>query len=201
MQEKQIVMFGGAFNPPLYSHFSLAEQIINKYKQVEKVIFVPVNSKYKKADLISNKHRYEMLKLICDKNEKFEVSNIELESKTPLYTIETLEILKNQYPNNEIAFMIGSDNLKDLSNWYNAEKLVQNFKIYVLERKNDSIEEIIQSNQLLSKNNQSFYKVKNGDFKNLSSTYVRNNIKNGESIKNLTPDEIIMYIEKNKLYR
>lgn len=201
MQKKQIVMFGGAFNPPLNSHFSLAQQIINKYNQVEKVVFVPVNSKYKKEGLISNIHRYEMLKLICDKNEKLEVSTIEIDSNRPLYTVETLEILEKQYPDNEIAFMIGSDNLKELYTWRNAEKLVKNFKIYVLERENDNIEKIIQSNQLLKENSEAFYQVKNGDFKNLSSTYVRNNVKNGESIKGLTPDEIIMYIEKNKLYR
>ena len=106
MQKKQIVMFGGAFNPPLNSHFSLAEQIVNENKQVEKVIFVPVNSLYEKVELISNKHRYQMLKMVCDKNEKFEVSTIEMDSPRPLYTIETLQELQKQYPEYEIAFMI-----------------------------------------------------------------------------------------------
>lgn len=106
MQKKQIVMFGGAFNPPLNSHFSLAQQIINEMEEVEKVVFVPVNSSYQKADLISNKHRYQMLKTVCDKNDKFEVSAIEIDSPRPLYTIETLQELKGQYPNYEIAFMI-----------------------------------------------------------------------------------------------
>ena len=106
MQKKQIVMYGGAFNPPLNSHFSLAEQIINENEQVEKIIFVPVNSLYEKIDLISNEHRYQMLKAVCDRNEKFEVSTIELESSRPLYTIETLQKLQEQYPEYEIAFMI-----------------------------------------------------------------------------------------------
>lgn len=106
MKKKQIIMFGGAFNPPLNSHFSLAQQIVNENAQVEKVIFVPVNSLYKKTDLISNEHRYAMLKAICDENDKFEVSTIELESERPLYTIETLQKLEKQYPDYEIAFMI-----------------------------------------------------------------------------------------------
>lgn len=106
MRKKQIVMFGGAFNPPLNSHFSLAQQVINENEQVEKVVFVPVNSLYKKAELISNKHRYQMLKVVCDKNEKFEVSSIEIDSTRPLYTIETLQKLQEQYPEYEIAFMI-----------------------------------------------------------------------------------------------
>lgn len=99
-------MFGGAFNPPLNSHFSLAEQIVNENKQVEKVIFVPVNSLYEKVELICNEHRYQMLKAVCDKNEKFEVSTTEIDSPRPLYTIETLQELQKQYPEYEIAFMI-----------------------------------------------------------------------------------------------
>ena len=106
MQKKQIVMFGGAFNPPLNSHFSLAEQIVNENKQVEKVVFVPVNRLYQKTGLISNEHRYQMLKAVCDKNEKFEVSTIEIDNARPLYTIETLQKLQEEYPNYEIAFMI-----------------------------------------------------------------------------------------------
>lgn len=106
MQKKQIVMFGGAFNPPLNSHFSLAQQVINENEQVEKIVFVPVNSLYEKAELISNRHRYQMLKSVCDKNESFEVSTIEIDSPRPLYTIETLQELQEQYLEYEIAFMI-----------------------------------------------------------------------------------------------
>ena len=79
--DKIIVVFGGSFNPPLNSHFSLAEQIISEYENVEKLIFVPVNQKYQKKGLLDNKYRYEMLKSVCDKNDKFEVSDIELKKK------------------------------------------------------------------------------------------------------------------------
>ena len=140
MERKQIVIFGGCFNPPLNSHFSLAQQIINEYKNIEKIIFVPVNSKYQKADLISNEHRYKMLKLACDKNEKFDVSRIELDSPRPLYTIETLRIFQETYSKYQIAFIIGSDNLKEINTWEKAEELTKDFKIYVLERDKDNIE-------------------------------------------------------------
>ena len=53
MNKKQILMYGGSFNPPLNSHFSLAQQLINEYTQIQKIIFVPVNSKYQKRDLIA----------------------------------------------------------------------------------------------------------------------------------------------------
>ena len=199
MERKQIVIFGGCFNPPLNSHFSLAQQIINE--NIEQIIFVPVNSKYQKADLISNEHRYKMLKLACDKNEKFDVSRIELDSPRPLYTIETLRIFQETYSKYQIAFIIGSDNLKEINTWEKAEELTKDFKIYVLERDKDNIEEILKSNGFLNKNKQAFIKAKDNITSNLSSTFVRNKLKNGKSVRYLTTDEVVSYIEENKLYK
>ena len=201
MKKKQIVIYGGSFNPPLNSHFSLAEQIINEYSDVEKIIFVPVNSSYQKIGLIENEHRYQMLKLVCDQNDKFEVSKIEIESNRPLYTIETLKKMQEIYDEYEIAFMIGSDNLKELNTWQKADELVQDFKVYVLERDRDNIEKIIQANDFLKKNRLSFIKTKNNIVSNLSSTYVREQIKKGKSIQYLTAEEVINYVIENKLYQ
>ncbi len=87
--------FCGCFNPPLNSHLYLAEQLINEYEEIEKVVFVPVNEKYKKVDLTSNEHRYNMLKAVCEKNKRFEVSMLEIDTSEPLYTIQRLKGLKN----------------------------------------------------------------------------------------------------------
>lgn len=198
---KKIIVFGGAFNPPLNSHFSLAEQIVNEYENVEKIIFVPVNSKYQKSEaLLSNEHRYNMLKLVCEQNENFEVSDIELKSDRPLYTIETLNILQNQYPNNEIVFTTGTDNLREFDTWHEAEQIVKNFKVLVLERDEDSMDDIIALNPFLSANKSSFIKVKENIRSNLSSTFVRDKIRRGKSIRYLIPDEVYRYIKENKLY-
>ena len=109
-KEKTIVVFGGSFNPPLNSHFSLAEQIVSEYENVEKIIFVPVNQKYQKNGLLNNEYRYEMLKSVCDKNCRFEVSDIELKNETQLNTLETLEKIQDMYPDRTIWFTTGSDN-------------------------------------------------------------------------------------------
>jgi len=199
-EKQQIIMFGGCFNPPLNSHFSLAEQILNEYEQIEKIVFVPVNNKYQKVDLICNEHRYQMLKLVCDKNEQFDVSRIEIDAQRPLYTIETLEKLQQMYPKYKIGFVIGSDNLKELHTWKRPDELVERFKIYVLERDEDKVEEIIQSNEFLKNHSNVFIKAKNNITSNLSSTFVRTKIRNGKSIRYLAPEEVIRYIKENKLY-
>lgn len=201
MEDKRILaIFGGSFNPPLNSHFSLAQQIVNEYENIEKVIFVPVNSKYQKEGLLENKHRYNMLKLVCDKNENFIVSDIELKQEKQLHTIETLELLQKQYPNNIICFTIGTDNLKQISTWGEAEKLVTDFKILVLERDEDSMDEIIKQDNFLLEHKDSFIKLKENIRSNISSTFVREKIRRGKSIRYLTPDEVYYYIKENNLY-
>ena len=105
------------------------------------------------------------------------------------------------YPDYEVAFLTGSDNLKTLDTWKKVEELTTKFKLYILERDNDCMEEIIQNNELLKKHRQAFIKAKDTIKSNLSSTFVREKIKNGKSIRYLTPDEVITYIKEHQLYQ
>lgn len=201
MKEKKLIaVFGGSFNPPLNSHFSIAEQIINEYENIEKVIFVPVNSKYQKPGLLENEHRYNMLKLVCDKSSNFLVSDIEIKNDRQLYTIETLELLQKEYPDNIICFIIGTDNLKIFSKWWSAKELVSKFKIFVIERDEDNMEEIIKKDEFLLENKNSFIKLKENIKSNISSSFVRDKLKRNKSIRYLTPDEVYYYIKENDLY-
>jgi len=153
-----IAVFGGAFNPPLNSHFGFAEEALNKYKNIEKVIFAPVSCRYNKQGLIADEHRYNMLKLVCNKNPKFLVSKIETDSPSQPYTINTLRAIKTQHAEDEVWFIIGTDNLKQLPEWKEADKLLSEFKILVLQRNNDNIDEIIADNELLNTHKNSFIK-------------------------------------------
>lgn len=200
-QKNVIAVFGGCFNPPLNSHFSLADQIINEYEFIKKIIFVPVNSKYNKLNLLSNEHRYNMLKIICDKNPGFVLSRIEIDSEVQLYTIETLKKVQEIYPEATIWFIIGTDNLKQLGTWKKSDDLVKNFKILVLERDNDTMEEIIKNDEFLNQHSNAFIKAKNTVKSNMSSTFVRDKIKQGKSIRYLVPDEIYAYIINHNLFK
>jgi len=200
MNKGIIAVFGGSFNPPLNSHFSLAEQVVEEIKEIEKIVFVPVSTKYSKPGLVEDKHRFNMLKIICNKNPKFEVSDIEIESEKQPYTIETLEEVQEQNLGKNIYFIVGTDNLKELCTWYKAEELLEKYKVLVLRRDEDNIEELISNCPLLSKYKENIIELKNIVTIDLSSSIVREKIKHGESIKYLAPNEVIEYIEKNRLY-
>ena len=200
MQRKVIAIFGGSFNPPINSHISLARQILKKCKKIEKIIFVPVSTKYQKQNLIEDKHRYNMLKIICNKETKLEVSDVELTSKVQLYTIQTLDLFKQKYKEYDIYFIMGTDNLKELETWSKAEKLLKDYKIIVLERENDNLNELIEKNEFLKNYKNSLIKIDGIDKIFLSSTMIRDKIKKGENIQKFIDSDVLEYIKKYELY-
>ena len=167
MQNKGIAIFGGSFNPPLNSHLELAKQVIKNLCNIEKVIFVPVSTKYnRKNNLTDDAHRYKMLKLMCNGEEKLEVSDVELSYGRQLYTIETLDIFKNEYPEYDIYFIMGTDNLKDLHTWKESERILKNYKIIVLERNEDNLEKIKNGEEV-----ESFFKKEVLEYINKNGLY------------------------------
>lgn len=203
MQENRVIaVFGGSFNPPINSHISLAKEIVEKCKNIERLIFVPVSTRYQKMELVDDEHRYNMLKLICENEDKLEVSDIELRHNKQLYTIETLNLIKEQYGNDyDIWFVMGTDNLKELETWNKPEQLLSRYKILVLNREDDDLEEIIQNSDLLKKYRESLIQIKEIDKIYLSSTMIRDKIKQGEDIKEYVPNYILEYIKENNLYK
>ena len=200
-QKKTTVIFGGSFNPPLNSHFSIAQEVLNQFEEVEKIVFMPVSQKYSKYGLIENEHRYNMLKLVANKNSRFMVSDLDFYGEESLTSIEILEGIRKQFPEDEICFLMGSDNLKDLHNWKRPEEIVSKYKILVMERDGDDIDEIIKNDRLLRCYKENFWKLNEEIKSNYSSTYVRSQLRKGKSVRYLLPDEVFEYILANKLYR
>ncbi len=189
MNKNSIAIFGGSFNPPTIAHINLAKQILDKMKNIEKIIFVPVSTKYNKQGLAPDEDRLELLKTICQDHPNMEVSSLELNSPRQLYTIETLKIMQKQNPDKTIYFIVGTDNLKELETWHAANEILQQFKIIVLERDNDIMEKIISNSLFLKQYRESFIKLNFNKIK-LSSSYIRQKVQMGEEIKELVPEKI-----------
>ena len=198
MNKNSIAIFGGSFNPPTIAHINLAKQILDKMKNIEKIIFVPVSTKYNKQGLAPDEDRLELLKTICQDHPNMEVSSLELNSPRQLYTIETLKIMQKQNPDKTIYFIVRTDNLKELETWHAANEILQQFKIIVLERDNDIMEKIISNSLFLKQYRESFIKLNFNKIK-LSSSYIRQKVQMGEEIKELVPEKI--YKDILKIYK
>lgn len=199
--KNKIVVYGGSFNPPLNSHFSIAEHVINEIENVEKVIFLPVNKKYEKDGLEENYHRYNMLKVIAEKNDKFEVSDLDFLKEESMKTIDVLHIMSQLYPDKDICFLLGSDNLKLIHEWNGINELLSNYKVLVMPREKDNVDTIIKSSKLLSKYRENIIEIDEGIKSNYSSSYVRRQIAKGKCVRYLMPDDVYFYLQEKKLYR
>ncbi len=171
MQKLKVGFFGGSFNPPTNVHINLANELITK-RVLDKVIFVPVGDYYQKQDLIPAIHRYNMLKIACKGVESLEVENIACIHHDKLFATDTFELIYKKYHKEiEIYFIMGSDNFKKMPSWKNYEEIKDKYKYIVLDRTED-----------------------------ISSTDIRNKIKQGEDVSGYINAEILEYIKENKLY-
>lgn len=190
MEKSGIAVFGGSFNPPTIAHISLAKKVLAKMDNLEKVILVPVSTRYNKNGLASDEIRFNMLEQICAKEPGLEVSRLELDSDKQLYTIETLRKIKQQNPNKQIYFVLGTDNLKELETWHKVYELLSGFNFIVLKRDEDIVSDIIDKSTILKKYESSFFELNGIDTVDLSSSYVRKRIQDGETIVGLVPSQI-----------
>lgn len=191
----KIGIFGGSFNPPHKMHESIAKELL-KRNILDKIIFVPTSNYYPKAGLISDLDRMKMLKLMIKNDESFEVSDYEFGRLT--YTYETLEHFQKMYPKDDIYFVCGSDNLKELDTWKEYQKILSNFHLIIIPRK-ENIEDILNKYQEYCHHLEVVYLDNNF----LSSTVVRKHLQEKDyvGVKDYINEEVLSYIIKNNLYQ
>lgn len=193
-------IIGGTFNPIHIGHLICAERAYLEF-DLDKVIFMPAGNPPHKGenDVISADHRYDMLKLVVEDNDHFEISDWEIRKKEKSYTAETIDHFKDKYNVKRVNIIIGTDSLAEIFNWYEPEYILNNSNLLVAKRQDYSFTNIMQD-QRLRIYEDSIHILDNSMIE-ISSTMIRKLVSNGKSIRYLTPDVVIEYIKKNKLYR
>ena len=197
MLKEQIGILGGCFNPIHNRHIELA-CCAQKTLSLQRVLFIPTNNPpHKLEKLADGVHRLEMTKLACFPYRNFEVSEIEVKRKGTCYTIDTLNILRKQYPDATFYFIIGEDTLFELLNWHLPEEVFALTEFAVCPRKGmyGNIEAITKT---LTKKGAvlHFLPIVEND---VSSTSIRNALMAGEMPETLPP-QVQMYIRIMGLY-
>lgn len=191
----RIGIFGGSFNPPHKMHLRMAKELLND-DLLDKIIYVPTGSKYiYKNNLVSDQDRYNMLKIMIKNDERLEVSDFELQTRN-IYTYETLEYFKGIYLDDEIYFILGTDNLAYVDKWKYGIELLKNNNFIVIRRSTDDIEKILKKYIKYRKN----IVVSEVRESNISSTLIRDKIKNKENVLDFIDEDVYNYILENKLY-
>lgn len=190
--KSKIGILGGTFDPVHNGHLITAQYVLEK-RNLDKIIFIPCYISPHKTELISSsaEHRLNMVKLAIDKIPYFDYSDYELKAEGVSYSYNTLLYLSEKYESLEL--IIGYDNLLVFDKWYQPDEIIRLASLVVMKRKTD-IEE---------KRNRFFEKAVLLDTPTIeiSSTDIRERVKNNLPIDFLVPESVKKYINETNLYR
>ena len=181
----KIGVYVGSFNPVHKGHIQIVNELLN---DLDKVIIVPTGNYWNKNDLVDINHRINMWKFY--QNEKIIINETLNNLK---YTYLILNELSKIY--NELFLIIGADNLIEFDKWQNYQQIL-NYDLIIINRNN------IDINYYLNKYNIKKYIIKNNLKLNISSTMIRNLIKENKfgKLNQFLDDNVLNYIKKYKLY-
>lgn len=191
----RIAIYGGSFNPMHIGHKKIVDYVLNNLN-MDKIIIIPVGiPSHRENNLEQSYTRLKICKEIFKGNKKIEVSDIEIKSEGKSYTYDTLLKLMDLYgENNEFFEIIGEDSLKSLKTWKNYEELLKICKFIVFRRKDDKNIQIDE--EFL--NNKNIIILEN-EYYDISSTEIRNMVKNNEDISAFVNKKVKKLIEKEYL--
>lgn len=187
-----IGLYFGSFNPVHSGHLIIASHIISN-SNLDELWFVvsPQNPFKSQATLLNENHRLHLLKTAVEGEQKLKVSNVEFRLPKPSYTINTLTYLTEKYPNHTFSIIMGSDSFLNLENWKNFQTLINNHLVYVYKRPGFEVLNKFNANIIILK----------APLLEISSTHIRELIRNGKSIRYLVPDSVKEEIDKNNYYK
>jgi len=191
----KIGLYFGTFNPIHVGHLTIANHLA-EHSDLNKIWFVvtPHSPFKKKSSLLDNRQRYEMVYRATEHYTKLEPSDIEFNLPQPNYTINTLTYLQEKYPDYEFSLIMGEDNLKSFHKWKNYELILKNHDIYIYPRiSSGSVDTQFDSHQKIHKIN--------APIMELSSTFIRNSIKDGKNVRPMLPEHVWEYLDEMNFYK
>jgi nicotinate-nucleotide adenylyltransferase len=200
MAEK-IGVFGGTFDPPHLGHLILAAEALDQL-ELSRVLWVltPVPPHKSDQTITALEHRLAMTQLMLDDYPHFELSRAEIDRPGPHYMLDTVLVIKNQFPDAELWLLIGGDSLRELQTWHRPGELLGVCQgLGVMRRPFETIdltelEEILPgiSNKVL---------FVDSPLLEISSRDIRRRVSEGRAFRHFLVSTVFNYIQTMKLYR
>ena len=188
----KIGLFFGSFNPIHHGHLMVASYIAN-HTDLQQIWLVvsPQNPHKTQASLLNEYDRLHLAQLAVENDDQIKVSDIEFKLPKPSYTIDTLTYLEEKFPQHQFYVIMGGDSFQNLPKWKNFETLVKNYQFIVYRRPGFDITE----------NYGAKLQYLEAPMLELSATLIRNNCKEGITIRYLVPEDVRLEIERCNYFK
>lgn len=189
----RVGIFSGTFNPIHMGHIMLASYFV-EYNYFDEVWLSvsPHNPVRQRASSGEDKHRCAMAQIAADSVRGVKYCDIEFSLPQPSYTINTLDALREQYPQHDFTLIIGADNWLIFDRWYCHERILNEYHLCIYPRRGYDIDE----NQLPSR-----VTYARAPMVELSSTWIREGLAAGRNLTTFLPHGVYRYIVDNNLYK
>lgn len=193
--QKKIGLYFGTFNPIHIGHLAIANHMV-EFSDLDEIwmVVTPHNPHKKKSTLLPDYQRFDMVYQATEEFSNIKPSDIEFNLPQPNYTTNTLAYLEEKHPDYHFALIMGEDNLNTLHKWKNYEVILERFEIFVYPRITNSVaKETLVNHPKITQVNAPIMEI--------SSTFIRNAIKDGKRITPLLPNKVWKYIDEMNFYR
>ena len=188
VQSKKVGIFGGSFNPIHTGHIALAKSLCEKAGLDEVWFMVSPMNPFKKTatDLLDDHLRLEMVEKALEKDPQLKACDYEFSLPKPSYTWHTLQAISQEFTDIEFTLLIGGDNWAAFDKWYHHEDILVHYPIVVYPRQGSSVGKVPEGVTIVET-----------PLLNISSTEIRQRIKEGKSIKGMVPESIEELVKRN----
>jgi nicotinate-nucleotide adenylyltransferase len=189
---------GGTFDPIHHGHLLTAEEALQQFS-LDEVVFVPTGQPWMKSDreVSAAEHRYLMVVIATASNPRFTVSRLEVEREGPTYTVDTLKELQAERGGDaELYFVTGADAMLEIFQWKSAEEALARAHVIAATRPGYDLTSFEQG----APTSHPRVSVMTIPALAISSTDVRERVRDGRPIRYLVPEGVQTYIEKAGLY-
>ncbi|MGN1089914.1 MAG: nicotinate (nicotinamide) nucleotide adenylyltransferase [Huintestinicola sp.] len=197
-----IALFGGSFDPVHKGHVNAVSSLLMQERDIDKVMIMPaaVNPfKVGNSPAATAEDRLNMCRLAFERFPQCEISEHEISESGISYTVNTLEWLREEYPNSRLILTVGSDSLESLPRWFRAEDIFRMADIAAVSRSDEDSRKITNFAKAAEKAGARVIIVKAEPFE-VSSTEIREKILKNQDISCYMDENVVKYILSRQLY-
>lgn len=190
----RIGIFGGSFDP-IHSGHAMIANYASQWETLDEVWLMvsPQNPFKDDGSLSSEEVRCEMAEIVAAECSNVRVSRFEQHLPKPSYTYRTLTMLREKYPEHTFILIIGSDNWIEFDRWRNCDEIVAEFEILIYPRPGYEIDDSSLPGTVSV--------MHNAPQALISSTFIRQSVKEGKNVNFFVPAGVYDYIRRNNLYQ